>query len=361
MLAKGTIDIAHRRPVEMTHGSGDMARHFGHFALQRVILRHTRPAARRHLQIGDPPHPRLIEFKKPAIGRQPLRQALGIIQPVDTHHQLLAAERLAKAPHSGIAHRILCRARKALDIDADGKGLDHKAALGIGIQPGPTLGHTRQHPRHRSWRHPRNPPRDAAALEADAQIIGVSFGLQPDQIIGGHMHEKADTVAYPHLTQFRGQRDQMIIMHPDQIIGAQQANQSLGHQPVNPIITVHIAAGIIGQIDAIMAQRPENTIGKTMIILGKITVRQIRQREGDRPFLTKAQGFGVAFAAAFPRPSQPDPALTGKGAVHRGSKPARGRMAGNGGTVGYDNKTAQRTSSQLRDRAMAALISPTME
>ena len=124
--------------------------------------------------------------------------------------------------------------------------------------------------------------------DAIAEIIGVGLGLKTNDIIGaeaaqnplvgGHgarhvrprprdMQKKANPVGAAHLTQKTRHGNEMIIMHPDDVIGTQQLMELAGEVFVHPEISGSVSVRQIGEVEAIMANRPKRPIGETAIIL----------------------------------------------------------------------------------------------
>ena len=70
------------------------------------------------------------------------------------------------------------------------------------------------------------------------------------------MEEESDPVGDIMLAQPLAERDQMIIMDPDQIVGLDQRRDGLGEAVVDPLVAGTEAAVIFGEVDAIMEQWP---------------------------------------------------------------------------------------------------------
>ena len=59
----------------------------------------------------------------------------------------------------------------------------------------------------------------------------------------------------------------MIIMHPDDVIGTQQLMELAGEVFVHPEIGGSVTVRQIGEVEAIMTNRPKRPVGETAIIL----------------------------------------------------------------------------------------------
>ncbi len=159
----------------------------------------------------------------------------------------------------------------------------------------------------------------------------------------GNMKEKADAVLQTHLAQFRGERNQVVVMHPDDVIRFDERRQPMGEEAVDAEIPRHLLATIFREIQPIMANRPENPVGEAMVIFFDIGIGQIRECIGDIALAQLSHGLRLVFAARLPRPAHPYAAMLFKGHFQRDRQPAGGRNATlvrNGHTIGNDYETA---------------------
>jgi hypothetical protein len=74
----------------------------------------------------------------------------------------------------------------------------------------------------------------------------------------------------------------MIIMHPDDVIAAQQLVELAGKLLIHPEIGGGVAFRQIGEVEAIMTNRPKRLVGEAAIILLDIAARKIANRIGQR-------------------------------------------------------------------------------
>ena len=70
------------------------------------------------------------------------------------------------------------------------------------------------------------------------------------------MKEKADAILVPALAQRLGERHQMIIMHPDEIIRPEHLVQLAREVIIDTQIAAQIPARELGKIDAVVQDRP---------------------------------------------------------------------------------------------------------
>ena len=135
----------------------------------------------------------------------------------------------------------------------------HQAAVALGLGE---VGHVDadREARHRDQpiEQPDAAVRHDAAVHAVLHVVeqvgDVRLGLQADQIVGGQRarellmlgdrHERlpgrkrnvqveADRVLHPEPAQLGGERDQVVVVHPDDVVGAQQRLQQRGEPPVD--------------------------------------------------------------------------------------------------------------------------------
>ena len=99
----------------------------------------------------------------------------------------------------------------------------------------------------------------------------------------------------------------MIIMHPDDVIATQQLMELAGEVFVHPEIGGSVAVRQIGEVEAIMTNRPKRPVGETAIILLDIAARKVAYRIGERSNSSALEGV-VALLAGFARPAEPQAA-----------------------------------------------------
>ena len=126
------------------------------------------------------------------------------------------------------------------------------------------------------------------ARDAVAEITGVGLGLKTNDIIGskrakdalitgqgagdfrprpGNMHEKADPVDAAQLAQDSRHRNEMIVVHPNDVVPAQHREELPGELLVHPEIGGGAAFRQIGEVEAVMTNRPKRLVGEAAIIL----------------------------------------------------------------------------------------------
>src|SRR5690349_17251408 len=105
----------------------------------------------------------------------------------------------------------------------------------------------------------------------------------------------------------------MIIVDPDQVSRAQERGQLLRKPAVDVEIGGAFAPVEVGQVQAVMEQRPEGAIGVAVVIAGMILGRKIERCVGD-PRLLYDRGRRALYAGAGPSaPPEPEPARCAQG------------------------------------------------
>src|SRR5262249_14227493 len=97
----------------------------------------------------------------------------------------------------------------------------------------------------------------------------------------GNVKKKANPLAGPKRAELRGERHQMIIMHPDEVIGPANGSERSCKGAVEALVTLSIRRLEVDQVQPIMAGRPEHLISKTQIIFVVILLRHRDRRDGD--------------------------------------------------------------------------------
>ena len=178
----------------------------------------------------------------------------------------------------------------------------------------------------------------------------------------GDVQEEADAVDDTETAQLGGERDEMIVMDPDQIVGLEQRGQLLGKDAVDPLIPFIGGTAEIREADPIVEQRPEHAIGEADVEILIVIGIEVDGGIGDLPRRHQfgRQGLSRGRLAA---PAEPEPAAPLQGLAQRDRQTAgpRALLIGQRQTVGDDHQPRQNASSQLFDSRMAQTMSPTSE
>ena len=92
------------------------------------------------------------------------------------------------------------------------------------------------------------------------------------------MQEEADRLGPVQLAQFFGERDQMIIVNPDEVLRQQHRRQGPRKHPVHTQVTGEITSRELDKRAAKMEQRPEHAVGVPDIVFVEILPREIDGR-----------------------------------------------------------------------------------
>ena len=175
------------------------------------------------------------------------------------------------------------------------------------------------------------------------------------------MQEESDPVSHRKASQLLRQRDQMVVVHPDQVVGLQDGGQRRGEAPIDRAVTTIILAPIGHQAETEMQQRPQGTIGEADVEGAVLGLRHIDRGIGDAVRLGELRRLGRGLhppsAPAEPQRS----ALQRIGQRHRQTSGARPALRRQRDPVGDDYEARHNPSSHERDRRIAATISPTWE
>ena len=175
------------------------------------------------------------------------------------------------------------------------------------------------------------------------------------------MDEETDLVAVPAVAQRLGQRNQMIVVHPYDVVGFQQCFEVTGEILVYPEIAAEIASREFGEIEPIMQDRPQHTVGKAVVEFLVVILAKIDSGIGNVFVRDGLHGprhiFGNASA-----PAEPQAAVPLERRPNRDFEPASSRAAiRNSNPVRYYDEPRQYRSPQLRDSLIAVNVSPDIE
>ncbi len=172
------------------------------------------------------------------------------------------------------------------------------------------------------------------------------FGLEADEVVGAQrlhhrfvarqrdqhlrrrerrVEEETDAVGDAELAQLLTEWDQMVVMHPDEIIGLDQGCEYFGEAPIDIGIDARRIAPIFHQAEAEMKERPQRPVGMTQIIELVLGRREIDGRIGNLAARRETRRIGRLFDD-FAAPAEPDAAALAQGLAHGNAKAARPRV-----------------------------------
>ena len=82
----------------------------------------------------------------------------------------------------------------------------------------------------------------------------------------------------PARAQLLAERDQVIVVHPDQVVGLDQRRDRLGEALVDPLVAAGEAAVIFGQVDPVVEERPQGAVGVAVIIFVDVLLLEVDRR-----------------------------------------------------------------------------------
>lgn len=185
---------------------------------------------------------------------------------------------------------------------------------------------------------------EPAPLDVIDERLLVAFGLQADDVVRAHelhqlfmrrhgpqhlgrregnVQEEADRVLHAELAQAVRERQQVIVVHPDDVVGLHERAQLLRERAVHAQIAGIFLAIEAREIAAIVKYRPQRGIREAAIVLVVVAAGQADGRIGhvavplDHGLLGRAGDLAV--------PAEPDAARLLQRVEHADRQPARRR------------------------------------
>ncbi|MNI40214.1 hypothetical protein D3C73_944270 [compost metagenome] len=358
------VDVAQRGPVGLGVATVDVAGDLLQLAAQLPVLGDIAARDRRDLQVGERAALVGMALQVAFEAEETLGQALGVVQAVHADGELAVAQAAAQVLHCRLAGGGAGLAGDQLGVDADrercGAEVASTGRFEVAVVEHPTA---------------------AEQAQVGLEAIGIALGLEADEVVGiqrreqpqmvGHrlqqigrwhrdVQEEADAAADAALAQHRAERNQVVIVDPDDVVFAQQRRQLVGEQCVDPVVGLAGAAVVVDQVQAEVQQWPQGAIGEAVVVAIHIALGQVHGDVLDIAvalFVQRATGLAHALAT----PAEPQPAAFLQCRQQADSEAAGAVLAGDGNAVGNNDKTAHGASCQDRDRRIAAVIRPTCE
>jgi hypothetical protein len=129
----------------------------------------------------------------------------------------------------------------------------------------------------------------AAAPELDrcrAQRFGIAVRLHADQVIRQqrlhelrvdrqspqrldvrerHVQEEPDRARDAELAQAGAERDQLVVVHPDDVVLLQQWSQALGEPAVDGQVGIELLVAVAEGVEEVMTERPQRAVAETAV------------------------------------------------------------------------------------------------
>ena len=221
-------------------------------------------------------------------------------------------------------------------------------------------------------------------LDVAAEVRVVGLALEADQVVGEqrpdqpvvprngredqrrrqrNVQEEADPVSAAQRAQLRGQRDQVVVVHPDDVVVAQQRLELAGEDLVHAPVTRDVARVEIGQVQPVMKHRPQHAVRIAHVKGLVVGPTEVDRHQLHGAGLLRAQ-FTLPIGAArrvfddLSAPAEPEAAGVAQHVAQRDGQPARGGLARIGNAVGDDDEPAHGIPRRVRGDVAGSLISP---
>ncbi len=175
-----------------------------------------------------------------------------------------------------------------------------------------------------------------------------------------NVQEESQPLPYAGRSQLLTKRNQVIVVHPDEIVIAQQGKQPVCEQPVDPLVRGVLRVDELEFVGEIVKERPERPVAEADVMQLVIFASKIGGCETDSPTAREPR---LARCAVhhFAAPAEPEPAAGLHGRQYADSEPAGcGALAWQRDPIRHCDEAAHTRSSQLRLRRTAELTIPTM-
>ena len=328
-LGVGAVDVAQRHPVGLAEPSVDCTRLTFEVGADLAVLRDLTAGRRRDLEEDRLPPVLGVAVEEAAEGGEPVVQPLGVVEPVDTDDQPSTEQRVTESAHRDLLGRPHGLLGDEVAVDRDGDALHEGARAG----------------RHRDV----VVVRQAAAGEVDQVVdagLTVALGLEAHEVVVGQrlhecpvprqrddevgrgkrgVQEETDPRAHPFLAQQRGERHQVVVLDPDEVVVADHRGEHACERAVDPLVAPVGVAAVVDEVQPVVQQRPQRTVGEAVVVGVVLSAGEV---DGDvlDPALghLRRRAGGVDHLAG---PAEPDAAVLGEGGLHRRGKPTRACLA----------------------------------
>ncbi len=103
------------------------------------------------------------------------------------------------------------------------------------------------------------------------------------------MQEEADGVLHARGAQHLAEQEEVVVLHPDDVVGPQERHQAGGEALVDAAVALFEAAVEVGQVEAVVQRRPQGAVGEACVELVIVHLRDVDRRGGDGVFLGELQ------------------------------------------------------------------------
>ena len=188
----------------------------------------------------------------------------------------------------------------------------------------------------------------APCLVADVLVEAapIRLGLEAEHIVGeerpdehvvhgqrgqhfrrgeGDVQEEAHGLPRSHAPQLLSERDQVVVVHPDQVARLEQRLQGVREALVDPDVALVVVAVEAGEVGAVVKERPQGTVREAVVVLLVVLVRQVRGGRGEAAAIELPGGDARA-VGNLAAPAEPQPAGLLEGVEQRHREPAGQRL-----------------------------------
>ena len=131
-----------------------------------------------------------------------------------------------------------------------------------------------------------------------------------------NVEEEADPVGMAAASQRVGNRNQVIIVHPDEVVGLDDPLELGREMIVHPHVAGEIAPRELGEVEAEVQDRPQHAIGEAVVVFLVILDRKIGHDIGD-VLLHHGVSFDLGLRDGLAAPAEPHSAATFQGRPQR--------------------------------------------
>ncbi len=136
------------------------------------------------------------------------------------------------------------------------------------------------------------------------------------------VQEETDALGHAQGAQPASERDQVIVVHPDQIIRAQQSCGVFGESLVDLQVGRVVLFGVVQDLQEVMAQRPQRTIAESQVELFVLELSQVERGVRQPLAAQHLNRAGLAFGD-LSGPADPQATMGAHGREHGHRQTAR--------------------------------------
>ena len=124
----------------------------------------------------------------------------------------------------------------------------------------------------------------------------------------------------PHAAQFLAEGDQVIVVHPEQVVRLEQGLQGVREALADPDVALVVVAIEAGEVGAVVKERPQGAVREAVVVLLVVLVRQVRGRRGESAAI-ESLGRDAGAVGDLAAPAEPQPAGLLEGVEQRHREP----------------------------------------